>query len=254
MSAARLRGRRAPDAAQAVALARLRRLARALLLAAALLAAAAALAWAAQRPRFDFRRILVQGELRHVSRAQIRSAIAGRLAGNFFTMRLADSRAAFESIPWVAAASVRRVWPDRLVVHLIERRAVGIWSDGRLVSDTGELFDGNPAEAELDGVQIEFSGPPRFAPDAAARLRGFSDALAALPASLAAVEISDRASWSIRTSAGQILDLGRDDPPGSVQGRLAAVVAGYPQVVARLDGPPLHIDARYNNGFAAARP
>lgn len=217
-------------------------------------ALAAATLWVVQRPRFDFQRIEVVGQLRHVSRAAIRAAIAGRLRGNFFTMRLADSRAAFESIPWVGSVAVRRVWPDRLVVTLVERRAVGVWSDGRVVSDTGQLFDVNPAEAELDGPQVEFSGPPSLAAEAVARLRTFSEKLRAMPATVAAVDISDRASWSVRTQTGQTLDLGRDDPPGSVQARLAAIVANYPLVVAQLSGPPGHIDARYNNGFAATRP
>jgi cell division protein FtsQ len=235
------------------ALGRLRWITRTLLAGAVLLAAAAVILWAAQRPRFDFRRIEVLGDLHHVSRATIRAAIAGRLAGNFFTMRLAESRTAFETIPWVASASVRRVWPDRLVVQVVERRALGVWSDGRVLSDAGQLFDGNPDEAELDGAQIEFSGPAHFAAEAVEKLRAFSASLEAIQASVSAIEISDRASWTIRTSAGQTLDLGRDEPPGSVQGRLAAVVTSYPSVVAQLSGPPLHIDARYNNGFAAAR-
>ncbi len=246
--------RRQREPAGSIALGRLRWLTRAVLTAAVLIAVAAAIVWVAQRPRFDFRRIEVVGELRHVSRAAVRAAIAGRLTGNFFTMRLTDSRAAFETIPWVASASVRRVWPDRLVVHVVERRALGVWSDGRVLSDAGQLFDGNPAEAELDGVQIEVSGPPRFAAEVVEKLRGFTAVLAALSASVTAVEISERASWTIHTSAGQTFDLGRDDPPGAVQGRLAAVVASYPIVLARLSGPPLHIDARYNNGFAATRP
>jgi cell division protein FtsQ len=217
-------------------------------------AALAALAWAAQRPRFDFRRIEVVGELRHVSRANLRAAVAGRLAGNFFTMRLADTRAAFESIPWIASVSVRRVWPDRLVVRLVERRALGLWSDGRVLSDAGQLFAGNPDEVQLDGPQIEFSGPARYAGEAVARLRDFAPVLAQLPAEVAAVDISDRASWSLRTRGGQVLDLGRDDPPGSVQGRLAAVAQSWPGVVAQLGGPPARVDARYSNGFAASRP
>jgi cell division protein FtsQ len=235
-------------------LALLRWATRCALAAAVVLALAAALLWAVQRPRFDFRRIEVAGDLRHVSRAAIRAAIAGRLRGNFFTLHLAEARLAFEAIPWVASASVRRVWPDRLVVTVIERRAVGIWSDGRVVSDAGQLFDVNPAEAELDGPQVEFSGPPGLASAAVDKLTALGATLRALPASIAAIDISERASWTIRTQSGQTLDLGRDDPPGSVQARLAAIVANYPLVVAQLSGPPARIDARYTNGFAATRP
>jgi len=230
-----------------------RLLVRALLLAAAGTACGGGAAWLAQRPRFDFHRIEVAGDLRHVSRAAIRGAIAGRLAGNFFTMRLGDARAVFETLPWVASASVRRVWPNRLVVTLVERRALGIWSDGRVLSDAGVLFYANPGEAELDGPQVEFSGPPRLAADAVEKLRDFRAALGAMPATVVAIDISDRASWTLRTSAGQAVDLGRDDPPGSVQARLATIVASYPTVVAQLSGPPTRIDARYSNGFAATR-
>ncbi|HXY06146.1 MAG TPA: FtsQ-type POTRA domain-containing protein [Burkholderiaceae bacterium] len=232
----------------------MRWLTRALLAAAAAVGFGALVVWVAQRPRFDFRHIELSGDLRHVSRAQVRSAITGQLFGNFFTMRLADSRVAFETIPWVASASVRRVWPDRLVVKLIERRAVGTWSDGRVLSDAGLLFAANAAEAELDGAQVEFSGPPRFAAEAAERLQAFSGALRRVSTTVVAVAVSERASWSLRTGSGQTLELGRDDPPGSVQRRLAAIVANYPTVLAQFGAPPFHIDARYNNGFAVTRP
>jgi len=227
---------------------------RALLASALLLAVCAALVWVAQRPQFDLQRIEVNGSLRHVSRTAIRAAIAGRLQGTFFTMSLAQTRAAFESIPWVAAASVRRVWPDRLVVTLVERHAVGLWNDGRVVADDGALFDVNPAEAELDGPLVDFSGPPQMAGEAVARLHSFDALLASLPASVAAIDISERASWTIRTNGGQTLELGRDVPLGSVPARLAAIVTNYPTVVAQLSGNPARIDARYNNGFAATRP
>jgi cell division protein FtsQ len=232
----------------------MRLLTRVLLAAAVLVAAGAALDWVAQRPRFDIRRIEVTGDLRHVSRAAIRAAIAGHLRGTFFTMRLAETRAAFESVPWIASASVRRVWPDRLVVHMIERRAIGLWSDGRVLSDAGVLFEANPEEAELDGPQVDFSGPPALAPEAAQRLAEFRTALTALGQEPVAVQISDRDSWTVRTASGQSLALGRDDPAGSVSARLDAVVASYATVVAQLNGPPGRIDARYSNGFAAVKP
>ncbi len=232
---------------------RLRALAPGLLLASAvLLAAAGGCAWFAQRPWFDFRRVEVRGELHHVSRAAIRAAVAGRLAGNFFTMRLDETRRAFESVPWVAAAAVRRVWPDRLQVTLTEHRVVGSWSDGRLLSDAGVLFIANAAEAELDGPQVDFAGPPEYAPEVARRLPVFRGVLAPLQLPLAGVEVSERASWALRAGAVQRLDLGRDEPPGTVDARLAAIAAAWPQVAAQMNGTPSRIDARYPNGFAAA--
>jgi cell division protein FtsQ len=230
--------------------------ARALLATALVLAAGGAAAWLAQRPWFDVRRIEVHGELRHVSGAAIRAAVAGRLRGNFFTMRLDEAQRVFEAVPWVAAASVRRAWPDRLVVTLTEHRALGVWSDGRILSDRGRLFVANVGEAELYGPLPEFDGPPQFAAEAARRFYEFSALLAPLALTVDAVRVSERASWSLETSAGDApgprFELGRDDPPGRLAERVAAIVAHYPRILARLSGPPARIDARYPNGFAAA--
>lgn len=41
-----------------------------------------------------------------------------------------EARARLEALPWVKSAEVRRIWPDRIQVHLTERRAVAIWQNG----------------------------------------------------------------------------------------------------------------------------
>jgi cell division protein FtsQ len=222
--------------------------------------AASALLWlavvalkVAQSRRFDFRRIEVTGDVRHISRGAVRAAVSGRLAGNYFTIRLDQARRAFETLPWVAQVSVRRIWPNRLRVTLTEHRALGEWSDGRLVSDAGVLFVANPAEAEADGPLVSFAGPPGFAAEAVSRFQQFGAMLAPLQLRIAGMRISDRASWSLTTRPAADIELGRDDPPGRLQQRLATIVTAYPAVTARLEGAATRIDARYSNGFAAAR-
>ena len=228
-----------------------------LLLAAGLLALAAA-RWVAQRPAFEFRRIEVRGDLQHVTAASVRAAIAGRLKGNYFTMRLDDTRRLIETVPWVAQASVRRVWPDRLLITLSEHRALGAWADGRLLSDHGELFVANVAEAEVFGPLPSFDGPASEARQMASRFYEFAVAMAPLALSIDSIDVSERRSWSLTASgpgvAATTLALGRDDPPGAVERRLADVVATYPMVAARVGGPPARIDARYANGIAASAP
>lgn len=222
------------------------------LAAAVLVLLGGAAAWLAQRPQFDLTRIEVFGELRHVSQASVRAAIAGRLRGGYFTLSLDEARRAFESVPWVASASVRRIWPDGLAVTLTEHRALGVWSDGRLLSTTGVLFTANPAEAEVYGPLIDFSGPPRFAAEVARRHAEFAGHFAPLGLEIAAIDVSERGSWTVRTTTEQRIELGRDEPVGRLSGRIGQVAAGYPYVVARLGVPPTRIDARYPAGFAAA--
>lgn len=224
---------------------------------AVMLAAGAALAWVAQRPAFAFKRIDVRGDLQHVTAASIRAATAGRLKGNYFTMRLDDTRRLLENVPWVAGVSVRRVFPDRLQVTLTEHRALGTWDDGRLLSDSGELFVANAAEAEVHGPLPAFGGPAVVAREVARRYYEFAALLAPLSLAVEGVEVSERRAWSLRVSgpdlAGGRIELGRDTPV-PLSTRLDQLVAAYPMLVAQLGGPPARIDARYPNGLAASPP
>jgi cell division protein FtsQ len=234
--------------------------------------AAGACVWIARQPRFDLKRIEVRGELRHVTAASVRAALAGRLTGkqrNYFTLSLEDARRLFETVPWVTHASVRRVWPNRLRVTLTEYRALGVWGDGRLLSDRGELFVANADEAEIYGVLPEFSGPAEAAKDAAQRYYELSAKLAAMGLRIDAINISDRNAWALRVSpvasadaaghGGEIrIELGRDAATAAgrtaLSQRVEQLVAAYPQIVAQAGGPPARIDARYVNGLSVSMP
>jgi cell division protein FtsQ len=214
-----------------------------------------ALVWLSQRPWFAIKRIEVHGDLQHVTETSIAAALAGRLKGNFFSLPLDDARRVFESVPWVAAASVRRSWPDRLVVSLTEHRPLGQWDDGRLLSKAGRLFIANSAEAELHGPLIDFAGPARLAPDAAQRYFEFAPLLAPLALELEAVRVSERAAWSLRARGANgitHIELGRDEPPGRLRTQIDTVIAAYPELAARSPAPITRIDARYANGLAVA--
>ena len=62
---------------------------------------------------------------------------------------------AFESVPWVRHAVVRRVWPNRLAVTLEEHRAAALWQglgtttgSESLVNGHGEVFEANLGDVE----------------------------------------------------------------------------------------------------------
>ena len=87
----------------------------------------AGLMWLARAPWFTIRVIQLEGDLQRNSVATIRANAMPQLAGNFFSIDLDKARAAFESVPWVRQAVVRRIWPNRLAVRLEEHRAVALW-------------------------------------------------------------------------------------------------------------------------------
>ncbi len=109
--------------------------------------------WAIRHPVFALGGITVQGDVSHNSAVTLRANVAPRVAGNFFTVSLARTREAFEAVPWVRRAVVRREFPNRLKVTLQEHQPVAYWGaegESRLVNSFGEVFDANSGDVDQE--------------------------------------------------------------------------------------------------------
>jgi cell division protein FtsQ len=212
---------------------------------------AAAAAWAIRQPAFTLRGIEVEGELARSSLAQVRTVAVPRLEGNFFTVNLATARAAFESVPWVRAAQVQRVWPDRLHVQLEEHRPAALWggSDGeRLVNTHGEVFEANAAAVEDEALPT-LSGPAGSSARVLALYRALGPVLEPLGHGIESLALSSRGSWTATLDNGVVLELGRGES-GEVLERTRRFVASLPELVARFGRPLAHADLRHRDGYA----
>jgi len=216
---------------------------------------AAGVWWLAQRPMFTLKTIRIEGSaetpLRRVNALTVRSTALPRIRGNFFTADLDAVRAAFESVPWVRKAAVRREWPDTLLVAIEEHQPLGTWGeDGRLVSVKGDVFTANLDEAEEDGELPEFAGPEGSAPEVVARYRELRDWFAPLDLAPDSVQLSGRYAWKLRLDNGMTVELGREQTPETLHERVMRLVSVYPQLVARLQDRIESVDMRYPNGMA----
>ncbi|MFS2115740.1 cell division protein FtsQ/DivIB [Herbaspirillum frisingense] len=216
---------------------------------------ASGLWWVAQRPMFTLHTIRIEsaGELplEKVNALTVRATAVPRIHGNFFTADLTAVRAAFEAVPWVRKAMVRREWPDRLVVKIEEHKALGTWGeDGKLLSQKGDVFTANLAEAEDDGDLLEFDGPPGSEQQVVARLALFRQWFAPIKLEPESLVLSNRYAWTVRLDNGMTVELGRDQGDAVLKERVARLVAVYPQLLERLQGKIESVDLRYPNGMA----
>lgn len=210
--------------------------------------------WLAQRPMFTLKEIRIEGsgkELRRVNASTVRSTAVPRIKGNFFTVDLNAVRVAFESVPWVRKAAVRREWPNRLVVTLEEHVPLATWGqEGRLLSVQGEVFVANLAEAEEDGDLPEFAGPNGSEKEVLTRYHELQAWFAAVNLAPEAVQLSSRYAWTVRLDNGMTVELGREQTSTTLKERVERLVAVYPQLVARLQDRIENVDMRYPNGMA----
>lgn len=198
----------------------------------------------ARMPVFAVSQIRVQGEVAHTTRQQL-EAIGRELRGTFFTLDLEHARAAFEKLPWVRRAQLRRAWPDRLEVHLEEHAALARWHDIGLVDMHGEVF-----QAASAATLPVFLGPEGAAAEMAAHYVQFRDVLASIGRTPTVLRLNGRRAWQIQLDDGMVLDLGRQD----VVARLTRFVDVYPRIAAQLPDRRGRIDLRYSHGFAVRVP
>lgn len=214
---------------------------------------AAALLWVARLPAFAVRAIKIEGDVARNSVSTIRANAAPKLAGSFFTLDLDRSRAAFEAVPWVRHAVVRRVWPNRLVVRLEEHRAAALWvgEDGndQLVNSFGEVFEANIGDVE-DEALPRLSGPEGSSAAMLALLHRLQPVLAGLDAGdIEELALSGRGSWRAQLEGGARIELGRGSDD-EVVARTERFVRTLAQVTGHYQRPLEYADLRHADGYA----
>jgi cell division protein FtsQ len=220
-----------------------------------LAAFAAGMWWLAQRPMFTLKVIRIEalGEepLRRVNASTIKGTAIPKIKGNFFTADLDGVKQAFEAVPWVRKAAVRREWPNKLVVALEEHTPLGTWGDdGRLLSIKGDVFTANLAEAEEDGMLPEFAGPEGSEKDVLTRFKDLQDWFAPIKLKPESVQLSRRYAWTVKLDNGMAVELGREQSSTTLRERVDRLAAIYPQLVATLKTQIESVDMRYPNGLA----
>jgi len=207
------------------------------------------------RPMFTLNVIQIEGVnnavLKHVNSQIIRSTALLKIKGNFFTTNLDAIRHAFEMVPWVRKASVRREWPDRLIITLEEHAPLGTWGDdGQILSVKGEVFTANLAEVEEETRLLDFSGPAGSEKEVLSHYLAFKNWFQAINLVPEAVNYSKRYAWLVKLNNGLTVELGREENSAVLQERVERLVAVYPELTNRLQGKIESIDLRYPNGLA----
>ena len=203
---------------------------------------------------FDLQRITVTGDIRHNSSATLRANVAPRISGTFFSIDLVRTRAAFESVPWVRSAVVRREFPNRLQVVLQEHQPVALWGaegDLRLLDSYGEVFEANTGEVDQDNLPV-LNGPDGQGPDVLAMYRALAPLFADMQLPLDQLTLSGGGSWTAHLADGASIALGRGSVD-EVRARTRRLLSTLTQVVSRYGRQPgdlEYADLRHENGYA----
>jgi cell division protein FtsQ len=169
---------------------------------------------AANAAGFNISAVSLSGE-KQVSRAEIFAAAGVTERASLLFLDVDGARARLKAIPWIADATVRKLYPDRLQITVTERDAFALWQ-----------LDGKVSVISADGTVVGPLADWRFArlplvvgAGAAARARDFLAVLDAHPQIRqqvrASVLVAER-RWNLKLKNGVDVRLPEADVAGAL--------------------------------------
>lgn len=209
---------------------------------------AALLAWGViqlQRPDLlPIQKIQALGTFQHVDEAMLRGVVANTVKGGYFTVNVKEVQAAVEELPWIASASVSRMWPDTLAINVTEQQANARWAKGGLVNHQGVVFF--PKAATYPRSLPVFDGPSGMERNMTENYKLAKEIIAPLALEITEFRMDSRRAINLFLSNGLELVLGRED----TRKRLERFVRIYQKVLVQRVNEIALVDMRYSNGLA----
>jgi len=192
------------------------------------------------------KKVTVNGDFRFLDKAAVEQIMLPHLGTGYFMVNLAGIRDDLKALPLVHEVTVRRAWPDRLMVFITEQVPVLRYGEGAYLNPYGEVF--RPA-VPLSGLELPLvEGPEGSEQLLLKSFDAFTELLEPAGVRIARLSLDGKHAWRITLGTGTELLLGRRE----VERKLGVAVrllggewAVERERIARMD-------MRYSNGVAVA--
>lgn len=200
--------------------------------------------WLMQPTTLPIRHVQVEGDLQYVDQRLLQAQIKSQVSGGFFSLKIEHIMHELEGIEWVYDVSLRRLWPDRLLITIEEQQPIARWGDGLLLNRYGEVFaaSGDYSATSLPVISGEIGRETDL-------ILFFNQADRLLhPLNLKMIELREdaRGDQRLKLDSGIELALGRKNRMQRLERFASAYSKTLRPFMERIEA----LDLRYANGFA----
>ena len=201
-------------------------------------------AWISDPTHLMIQKVEWQGDFQYLKQAELEAVAQPFTQTNLYLLDTQGLETALEGNPWVRGASLRKVWPNQLVVDIETQFPIAFWGDDKLLNQFGEIYAGTLPEKQ--GVF-----PIIYSPQANGRVMGeryvqLSHMLSGLNLEIIELSEDERGSWRMKVRHGPEIIIGRKEQEKRVQRFRVGYLQGLKDRLGEID----QIDLRYTNGFA----
>lgn len=192
------------------------------------------------------RYVRVEGELHKVDPVALQAALEPLVEGGYLLADIDAVETAAHALPWVGEVTVKRLWPETLLVKISELAPYARCEDGSFISEKGVRFRAAMTEEAAKLPLIH--GPEGYEKQMLAMLKTMNAKLARLGLHVAALQLSNRHAWTVKLEDGLVVAMGRQDALAAFDRFLSmATLLGAERLQA-----VQRVDLRYPNGCAVS--
>jgi cell division protein FtsQ len=191
------------------------------------------------------RTVQITGVYEKVDHNELRQLILPFVDKGFLWADTSALQDRLQQLPWIYTASVKRTWPNKLVINLAEQKPIARIGGANLVNEEGDVFavDQSTIPAGLPLFISPLPGQQKLILD---NYKTMSATLAPLSVKIVAISLDARQSWSVQLDNGIVVIMGKVEPIP----RLQRFVHAYSQIVGANAANINIVDLRYASGIA----
>lgn len=194
-----------------------------------------------KQPEYQVKKIEFQGDLTQVSKTELYQVSTSVLKGDIVNIDLNAVRAGFEALPWVQSAEVRRSWPDKVMVSLVERTPFARWSGLALLDTRGQPF-----AAQINKKLPYLFGPTGTSVEVMKMYQRYNKLLTPTGLTIEKLWYSERGGVRLTLDNDLVVELGSKEQ----ELRLRRFSFYWPKHLAPLPYRYQYVDMRYSRGFS----
>ena len=189
-------------------------------------------------------KVRIENQWQRINEAEVSAVLSPFMGNGFFDFDVSEAKEQLELHPWILTASVTRIWPDTLSLHLTEQVAIARWGDEQLLNQYGDLFQPERL-LEISTLPL-LTGPEGSQEKVMLQYQKLNQILFPAGLRLSGLSLSKRGSWQYLLNEKIQVAAGRDEVFEKTQ-RFIDFYASQP---SEQSSRFLSIDLRYGNGIA----
>lgn len=188
--------------------------------------------------------VVIEGDINFISEQEVLSAVNGYISESMVMVDLVEIKKTLEDMPWVREVTIRKEWPDTLVLNMIEEKAIARWGERRLLNQDGVIFE----PSNIIGLEqlAMLSGPIGTERQVMEQYLLFNQLLFPRGLRIGELMLDNRHAWTVMLGNGVEINVGKSKVMERIKRLVEFVDPVFIEQMANVDA----IDLRYANGIA----